>query len=80
MKGKNKMTVEMEVKVEGRKQMQGTTVRKAVWAQEGRTSGRGSYHRTALGNRTNITAWGRSNNSTHNAEGILQFGEKFTLN
>jgi hypothetical protein len=73
------MTVKMEVKGEGRKQMQGTKVRKPVQAQEGRISGRGSYHRMELGNRTNITAWRRRNNPTHNAEGILQFGEKFTL-
>jgi hypothetical protein len=73
------MTVEMEVKRAGRKQMQGTRVRKAVQAQEGRISGRGSYHRMELGNRTTITAWGRRNNSTHNAQGILLFGEKFTL-
>ena len=43
------MTVEMEVKGEGRKQMQGTRVRKAVWVQEGRISSRGSYHKTELG-------------------------------
>jgi hypothetical protein len=73
------MIVELEMKGEGRKQTQGTKTRKAVWAQEGRISGRGSYHRTRLGNRTNITAWGRRHNSTHNAQGILQFGEKFTL-
>jgi len=44
------MTVEMEVKWEKRKEMQGTRVRKAVQAQEGRISGRGSYRRTELGN------------------------------
>jgi len=32
------MRVEMEVKGEGRKQMQGTTVRRAGWAQEERIS------------------------------------------
>jgi len=40
----------MEVKWEKRKEMQGTRVRKAVWAQEGRLSGRGSYRRMELGN------------------------------
>jgi len=59
--------------------MQGTKVRKVVQAQEGRISSRGSYHRRELRNRTNITAWGRRNNSIHNAQGILQFGEKVTL-
>jgi hypothetical protein len=59
--------------------MQETMMRKAVWTQQGRISDRGSYHRTELGNRTDITAWGRRNNSTHNAQGILQFGEEFTL-
>jgi hypothetical protein len=44
------MTVEMEVKWEKRKEMQGTRVKKAVRAQDGRISGRGSYHITELGN------------------------------
>jgi hypothetical protein len=43
------MTVEIEVKWEKRKEMQGTRLRKAVWAQEERISGRVSYHRTELG-------------------------------
>jgi len=59
--------------------MQGTKVRKAVQVQEGRIPSRGSYHRRELGNRTNITVWGRRNNSIHNAQDILQFGEKVTL-
>jgi hypothetical protein len=34
-------------------------VRKAVWAQEGRISGRGSFHGMEMGNRTTVTAWGQ---------------------
>jgi len=34
-------------------------VRKAVWAQEGRISGRGSFHRMEMGNRTALAAWGQ---------------------
>jgi hypothetical protein len=33
-------------------------VRKAVWAQEGRISGRRSFHRMEMGNRTAAAAWG----------------------
>jgi hypothetical protein len=34
-------------------------IRKAVWAQEGRISGRGSFHRMEMGNRTAVAAWGQ---------------------
>jgi len=40
--------------------MQGKRVRKAVWAQVGRISSRGSYQRMALGNGTTNTVWGRT--------------------
>jgi len=33
-------------------------VRKAVWAQEGRISSRGFFHRMEVGNRTAV-AWGQ---------------------
>jgi hypothetical protein len=40
-------------------QLQGTRVKNAVWAQEGRISGRGSYRRRSKGIGTAITVWGR---------------------
>jgi len=53
------MTVEMEVKWEKRKEMQRTRVRKAVRAQEGKISGRGSCRRTELGNSNCCYSMGR---------------------
>jgi stalled ribosome rescue protein Dom34 len=47
---KQNETLEIKVKCEKRKETQRTRVRKTVWAQEGRITGRGSYHRTELGN------------------------------
>jgi hypothetical protein len=34
-------------------------VRKAVWAQEERISGRGSFHSMEMGNRIAVAAWGQ---------------------
>jgi len=50
------MTGEIEVKLKNgseikKKHTQGKRVRKAVWAQEGRISGKSSYCRSELGNR-----------------------------
>jgi hypothetical protein len=54
--GEKQMTVEMEVKQKNgseikKKHTQGKRVRKAVWAQEGRISGKSSYHRSEPGTR-----------------------------
>jgi hypothetical protein len=41
----------------GRKKETRKRVRKAVCTQEGRISGRGSFHRMEMGNRSAVAAW-----------------------
>jgi hypothetical protein len=51
------MTVKMEVEWKEKKRDARKRVRKAVWAHEGRLSGRGSFHRMEMGSRTTVAAW-----------------------